>query len=141
MTSRKKRIIVGTLAIYVLVCYILVGNPDASFRSSDSNWADSEYQIKGRDFDDIVFLFEGYKIKCTAPTANLVRTTPKNLFNVFAWPGYLIRKKWSVPYEPEDPQIGTHYPHASQNHCYNEGWKPEVSKLAEINMELYIEQL
>jgi hypothetical protein len=34
----------------------------------------------------------------------MIRTTPKNLFNVFAWPSYLLNEKWKLEYR--EPLIG-----------------------------------
>jgi hypothetical protein len=72
--------------------------PDCSYESSDTNWWDHEIQIKGRGFDDMVTLFELYKLRCDAPTVKLVRTTRKNPLNILAWRSYLGDEKWKVEY-------------------------------------------
>ncbi len=56
---------------------------DVAFQSSDGNWADREVLSKGRKFEQIVVLFELYKLKCNAPNAQLQRVTRKPLSKWF----------------------------------------------------------
>jgi hypothetical protein len=72
--------------------------PDCFYESSDGNWWDNEVGIKGRGFDDMVTLFELYKLRCDVPTVKLVRTTRKNPLNVLAWHNYLTDEKWKIEY-------------------------------------------
>lgn len=85
-----------TIIFYPIIYAGLYGF--STFESSDANWCDMEVLIKGRGLDEVVFHFELYKLLCDAPTATLVRTTTKNPFNIFAWPGYLYDEKWKLPY-------------------------------------------
>jgi hypothetical protein len=125
----------------ILFGYILFGNPDVSFRTSDANWADSEINSKGRDFESIVFNFERYKLSCSAPEAVLLRTTPRIWINVFAWPAFASERKWRVPYADAVPEIGTYYPPAGQRHCYNEGASLGILNAAQANAVRYLNAL
>jgi hypothetical protein len=102
------RYVVGT--VFALIFgYFLFSSPDAIFRSSDGQWADSEVQFKGRDFRTVVVYFEAYKIMCNAPKAVLLRATPQEWFNFFAWPSYLRNKKWRVPFSDKHPELGDYF--------------------------------
>jgi hypothetical protein len=72
--------------------------PDCSYESTDGEWGDREVQTKGRGFDNMLTLFELYKLRCDAPAAKLVRTTRKNPLNILAWRSYLRDEKWKVEY-------------------------------------------
>jgi hypothetical protein len=99
------RIAVG-IVFFLVFGFLFLRNTDATFRSSDGKWADSEITFKGRDFRLIVINFEDYKLKCQAPKATLLRATSRNWINVFAWPNYLLDKKWHVPYDNRYPELG-----------------------------------
>ncbi|HMV83987.1 MAG TPA: hypothetical protein PLD20_09735 [Blastocatellia bacterium] len=92
-----------------------------TFESSDANWWDKEVLLKGRGLDSMVFQFELYKLRCDAPTATLIRTTPKNPFNVLAWPGYLYDENWKLPYRPPSKKSHESFIAATigKRHCYN----------------------
>ena len=137
-----RRALRGALAVVaVLVAYFLLGNPNVNFRSSDSRWSDGEVGFKGRIFENVVFNFEGYKLKCHASKSILVRTTAENWINVFAWPSYFRDRKWRVPYGSEDPRIGSYYPPAYSSNCYNEAWSWEIIRAAEANAHAYLNRL
>ncbi|MBI1329311.1 MAG: hypothetical protein GC166_05345 [Alphaproteobacteria bacterium] len=131
----------GLATCAVIVTGYLLSFPDAQFRSSDGGWADTEDQAKGRTFDTVVWNFEGYKLKCNAPKAVLVRTTKQTWFNIFAWRSYLTNPKWRVPYSDAHPEIGYYYPPADAVHCYNGGWSEEVISAADRNAAKYIASL
>lgn len=101
----RTHIAVGAVFLLLFGCLFL-RNTDATFRSSDGKWADSEIGFKGRNFRLIVEIFEDYKLKCQAPKATLLRATPRYWINVFAWPNYLLDKKWHVPYDDSYPELG-----------------------------------
>lgn len=128
-------------AFAIVIGYFLFSNPDATFRSSDGHWADSEVQFKGRNFRSVVELFEAYKINCHAPKAVLLRATPQSWFNVFAWPSYLTEKKWRVPYSDTHPELGNYYPPSTESNCANEGWSSSVSDQAPKSAKKYIDAL
>lgn len=137
--SRRSVLKLGAVALLLAVCFILFGDPDVDFRSSDSQWADSEIQSKGRTFEIVVANFEAYRLMCEAPTAKLVRTTETFWINIFALPSYLTDKKWQVPYAAEDPEIETYYPPASDaGHCYNAGRPSGLMDRAVANATAYI---
>ena len=133
--------IIAIVVVVLLGGYWLFGNPDAVFRSSDGEWADSEYQSKGRTFEVIVWNFELYKLRCAAPNAVLVRATPQLWFNVFALPSYYANAKWRVAYSNEHSELGDYYPPASANNCYNAGSSPESMKTADENAAKYLATL
>lgn len=74
----RSYVIVGAVFVLVFGC-LAFHNPDVTLRSSDGRWADSEVGFKGRNFDDLVFYFEGYKLKCHASKASLTRATVVSL--------------------------------------------------------------
>ena len=126
------------LAIFVLtvlfypVLYALF-HGFTTFESSDTNWWDNEVVVKGRGLEDIVFQYELYKLRCNAPTAMLVRTTPKNSFNIFAWPGYLYDEKWKVPYgapsnKSRESFVGSII---GKEHCYT---TPKTDRDSDLEM-------
>jgi hypothetical protein len=140
-----KKIVLYILVLFVMVAvaspflmftYWMYGNPDVDFRSSDSNWADSEVRFKGRQFEDIVFLFELYKLDCDAPTAKLVRTTPIRWYNLLAWPSYLRDIKWNVSYREGGPAISGYY----EPSCMH-GSSHEQDERAEKKASEYIHHL
>ena len=133
--------LLGVSIVIVLLGYIFLGDPSVQFRSSDSNWADSEILMKGRDFTGIVYFFETYKLKCNAPSATLIRTTQVNWYNVFAWLSYFTDKKWKVPYGPPDPQIGVYFPDTFQKHCYNESLSPSELEVIKSNSSRFMDNL
>jgi hypothetical protein len=77
---------------------------DVAIRSSDGRWSDSEILIKGRRFEDLVFLFELYRINCNAPAATLQRTTPwPRPWSREWWFDTRFDRKWRVPYVEDEP--------------------------------------
>lgn len=96
-----KRKMIYYVAAILTVLY-LIGwffyRPAVRFESSDGKWGDRELPWKGRDFEEIVYYFEKYKLRCNAPEVTMVRTTPKNLLNIFGWPSYLFDDKWKSEY-------------------------------------------
>lgn len=121
--------------------YIFLGNPDVTYRSSDGRWADSEIQFKGLKFERIVWSFEGYKLKCNAPSAVLKRATPEYWFNPFAWPSYLSDRKWHVPYSDAHGEIGGYYPPVTMTHCYNGSWSLSIIKAVDAQAASYLARL
>src|SRR5215813_4927238 len=101
----KRKMIV--VAIVILTGLYLIGwfffRLSVEFESSDSKWGDSE-DLKGRDFEDIVYYFEKYKLRYNVPEVPMVRTTPKNLLNIFRWPSYLFNDKWKLEYRLRSEQ-------------------------------------
>jgi hypothetical protein len=76
---------------------------DVAVRSSDGHWSDSEVLIKGRRFDDLVFLFELYRINCNAPAATLQRTSPwPRPWSREWWFDTRFERKWRVPFVADD---------------------------------------
>jgi hypothetical protein len=132
--------VIGSVPL-LLVMYWLLGNPNASFRSSDSNWASHEILWKGLDFERMAFGFEGYRIKCQADSAQLVRTTKMLWWNVFAWPSYMTDPKWNVPYGEPDERIGSNSPRGfsgfSSHDCARRGFKgDEIALIMERSAAL-----
>ena len=133
-------VVISTVAI--LLGYALFRNPDANFRSADGNWADGEISFKGRDFESVVWYFEEYKANCLVPDAVLLRTTPRNWLNVYAWPSYLTEKKWRVPYGEALQSIGGYYPPANDGtHCYNSPLGPASDDDRDLKVRQYLDQL
>jgi hypothetical protein len=78
---------------------IFIGwNPDARFESSDGIWWDSTVHFKGRSFHTIQSEFQDYRTKCNKPSIRLVRTTAIQGWIVTAWPWYLLKQEWRVPF-------------------------------------------
>jgi hypothetical protein len=127
--------------IALVIAYFIFSNPDATFRSSDGGWADSEIQFHGRKFEYIVWNFEGYKLKCHAPNARLLRATPVRWSNIFAWPSYLQDPKWRVPYSDSHSEIGDYYPPVTMSNCYNVPWSVGITKATDANAANYLKQL
>jgi hypothetical protein len=103
MSAKTRKLLLIIIGLFLIAVayhpyiYMLIW-PDCSYESSDGKWHDRELQLKGRGFDDIVALFELYKLRCDAPTVNLVRTTRKIPLNIFAWHNYLRDEKWKIEY-------------------------------------------
>lgn len=135
LKSRSLIVACIVVVVTVLVGYFLYSSPDVSFRSSDGVWQDGEVQFKGRTFEAVVIYFEGYKLRCATPSATIVRTTPVNWANVFAWPSYWTDKKWKVPWGPKIQLVSDPAP------CTLGGWAPGVLELAELNAKRYLENL
>jgi hypothetical protein len=108
----------------VLFMYWLLGNPDANFRSSDSNWAKGEVSFKAFNFEGVAYNFEIFRLNCNAESAQILRTTKMQWWNVFAWPSYATNPKWNVPYAAPDKRIGSYFPTGS-NHCANGGLRAD----------------
>src|SRR5262245_35982875 len=94
------KLIIPVFLFVIFFHPLIIGliRPDCSYESSDGKWWDQEVGIKGRGFDDMVYYFELYKLRCDVPTVKLVRTTRKNPFNVLAWHNYLTDEKWKIEY-------------------------------------------
>src|SRR5262245_62278416 len=105
------------LAILYWVGRFLYRGPSVGFESSDAEWGDHESPFKGRYFDDIIYYFVKYKLRCNAPEVSLIRTTPKNPFNIFAWPSYLFNPKWKLECREPTDFPGGYY--AKIWDCYN----------------------
>lgn len=73
-------------------------HPDARFETSDGHWWDSTRHFKGRNFHTIQSEFQDYRSKCNRPNIRLVRTTPIRGWIVTAWPWYLLKPEWRVPF-------------------------------------------
>jgi hypothetical protein len=118
----RVKMIYYVLTTLILTILYLIGwfiyRPSVAFESSDGKWGDHELLLKGRDFHEITYYFEKYKLRCNAPSVTLIRTTPKNLLNIFAWPSYLFDEKWKLKYrEPSNSFQGGFY--AKIWDCYN----------------------
>ena len=92
-----------------------------------------ESPFKGRYFDDVVYYFVKYKVRCNAPEATLIRTTPKNPFNIFAWPSYLFNPKWKLEYREPTDFPGGYY--AKIWDCYNKSILMEEWKMSQARHE------
>ena len=117
----KRKMIYYAVTILILTALYLIGwfiyRPAVRFESSDGKWGDRELPLKGRDFYEIVYYFEKYKLRCNAPDVTLVRTTPKKRLNIFGWPSYLFDEKWKLEYkEPPTDFPGGFY--AKIWNCY-----------------------
>jgi hypothetical protein len=134
-------LLLACLAVAMLIGYFLYGNPDADFRSSDGKWADGEDSFNGRHFEDVVVYFEAYKLNCSASKAILLRTTPQDWNNFFAWRRYKTDRKWRVPFGKEIPEIGNYYPPVNLPNCANQGWSDRVSNVANSNAKRYLNHL
>jgi hypothetical protein len=116
---RRKMIVV---AILILIVLYLIGRffsgPSIEVESSDGKWGDSESPLKGRDFEEIIYYFEKYKMRCNVPEVTMVRTTPKNLLNIFGWPSYLFNDKWKLEYREHPTDFSKGY-YAKIKDCYD----------------------
>jgi hypothetical protein len=110
------------VAILILTVFYSIGwffyRPAVEFESSDGKWGDHESLLKGRDFEEIVYYFEKYKLRCNAPEVTMVRTTPKNLLNIFGWPSYLFDEKWKLEYREHPTDFSKGY-YAMIEDCYD----------------------
>ena len=84
----------GLLAAYDHGAHI-----DADFESSDHKWWDGTMHLKGRGFNSVDYDFDEYRRHCAENTV-LVRTTPINHWDIVAWPAYLLRPEWQIPFAP-----------------------------------------
>jgi hypothetical protein len=92
-----------TIVVLCALAIWLGWNPDARFESSDDAWWDSTSHFKGRNFDHIQREFQIYQTKCKKPKTTLVRTTAVNPLAVTAWPWYLLKQEWRIPYASARP--------------------------------------
>lgn len=76
---------------------VLFHDNSVTFESSDRRWYDQETLT--RDFDEVILSFAKYRVGCFARNAKLVRTTPKDLTDIFAWPNYFLKPKWHVEFK------------------------------------------
>jgi hypothetical protein len=102
--------------LYSIGCFFY--RPFVAFESSDGKWLDHENLIKGRDFREIVYYFEKYRLRCNASAVTMIRTTPKNPMNIFGWPSYLFDEKWKLEYRKALNVFPTDY-YAKIWDCYN----------------------
>jgi hypothetical protein len=85
-------------AIGVAVIVWFGWNPDARFESSDARWWDSTVNFKERNFDVLKLEFDAYRTQCRTSDVRLLRTTSMQAWNVGAWPFYLAKEQWHVPF-------------------------------------------
>jgi hypothetical protein len=133
--------VVAMAIVAIVMGYWLFGDTNIVLRSSDGKWADSEVLFKGRKFEILVWNFEAYKMRCSAPNAILLRATPERWYNVFAWPDYLTNYKWHVPYSDAHPEIGDYYPAVSAKNCYNLGTSMKDARQVDLNAARYLSRL
>ena len=82
------------ITILALLALSLVSRAaDASFESSDGLWTDSTVEAQGRDFRQVLWAFEAYKLKRKEPLLRLHRVTPDPEKRVKA-----ADVKWKVPF-------------------------------------------
>ena len=107
------------LAIITATTVVWVGwNPDARFESSDAQWWDSTINFKGRRFGTIKSEFDTYRIECRRPGVRLLRTTAMQAWNIGAWPFYLLKEQWRVPFNgPRMCGVGTRCPIGGTIEC------------------------
>lgn len=98
------KVIVGILIFFSISFIVLINclfysqGTDVAYISSDGKWADHEMLFKGRDFNQIVYFFEEYKIKCNAPDVRLERLRSKSEWYSFSSLfDKETDKKWQVP--------------------------------------------
>lgn len=140
MTTKWYHVGAITIIVSLIACFTF-SNPDAAFRSSDGKWADSELQVKGRNFEVIVENFERYELQCRARNSMLLRSTPEHWFNVFAWYSYWTDPKWRIPYSNAHSEIDDYYPPASARNCYNDSSSEEIIQRAHLNAGRYVSRL
>jgi len=80
------------------VLFVLHFGTDVAFRSSDGHWGDTEVQVKGRDFENVIVpLFIRYRI-CAGPEVRLERVTRKPpIYSIDALFNNYDDPKWAVP--------------------------------------------
>jgi hypothetical protein len=119
--------------------YIRVGKgTDVVYQSSDGEWSDFECNMKGRNFEFIVLVFESYKIRCQKTNAILQRITRKpRIYNLSWWFDDFNDPKWKVPYTEHRflPIQG------EKNNCYNRDLTSDEIKTAQKLAEEYISSL
>ena len=98
-------LLLALLAALILPPWLMPwAGTDVAVRSSDGRWSDSEVLIKGRRFEDLIFLFELFRINCNAPGANLQRTTPwPHPWSREWWFDTRFDRRWRVPYVEDEP--------------------------------------
>jgi hypothetical protein len=109
--------IIAAIIAFLVLCYGFlllwgewIASQDASFEASDGIWADRTVKFKGRDFEDVLWMFEAYKLTEGKEGVEMFRVTKKPEWWSLIWP----RKEkdnpmWIVPYRPGnglDPYIG-----------------------------------
>ena len=147
----KKPILYAITIPGLLIIYVVLANyhsmvskgTNVAYQSSDGKWANREVLMKGHKFEQIVFLFEVYKIECDAQNAALQRITPRppwysprHYYNNYREP------KWLVPYAAADKhaKIGTQPP-ASPDRCANKEYSNEIWNEAKKRATAYISNL
>ena len=136
----------GLLIIFVVLANyhsIISKGTNVAYQSSDGKWTNREVLMKGHEFEQIVFLFEVYKIECEAPNTTLQRITPKppwysprHYYNNYQDP------KWLVPYMDANQvtKSGRQLP-ASSDHCANGGNPDEIWREARKSAKSYVSNL
>jgi hypothetical protein len=152
-TKRKIRNTILWIVAVCLIGYLLLScvlvmifglePTTVSFQSSDGEWADSEDLWKGRTFEQIVFFFELYKIKCVQPDSRLQRITKKpKIYTLENWANDYRDLKWHIPYvEPLPNTEGGHYPPLTREHCDNIPVSQQQLDLAHQRATQYIERM
>ena len=147
----KKPILYAITIPGLLIIYVVLANyhsmvskgTNVAYQSSDGKWANREVLMKGHKFEQIVFLFEVYKIECGAQNAALQRITPRppwysprHYYNNYREP------KWLVPYaEAYEHTKSGWYPPVSLDHCLKGGYSDEVWSEAEKRAKFYFSKL
>lgn len=113
----KRRLLIAAASVPVLIfAYVTVGlwivhrvnhtkfsyhnaGTDLTFESSDRIWIGDEDLLRGRHFEQVLFDFELFRIRCQKPQASLLRTKPrKRPWNWAYWFDDYQELKWRVPY-------------------------------------------
>jgi hypothetical protein len=147
----KKSILYAITIPGLLIIFVVLANyhsmvskgTNVAYQSSDSKWANREVLMKGHEFEQIVFLFEVYKIECEAPNATLQRITPnppwyslRHYYNNYQDP------KWLVPYiDANEVSISGRQPPALSDHCVNGGNPDAIWSEAKQKAKIYISEL
>ena len=145
--------VISTLLIITGVCVLIITlgvatngfqGTNVVLQSSDGEWADSEVLLKGREFNQLVVLFELYKIKCQRGSAVLQRITEKPRFvNPTSWFGDESNPKWKVPFSLPHPNLEgeTYYPPVSMDHCSNRGTTDNEYDIAQSRADEYLKRI
>ncbi|MES2824912.1 MAG: hypothetical protein V4732_15010 [Pseudomonadota bacterium] len=95
---KYSKFVVAALIFGIVFLNIVFSGTETVYISSDGNWSDREFLIKGHEFNDVVDSFEEYKIKCNAPNVFIERLKSRSSWFVFGtWVGDSNSVKWKVP--------------------------------------------
>ena len=141
MTNARSRLWSRALIATFVAAGLLIGptllpwlGADVAFASSDGGWEDDEILFKGRGFEDLVFLFELYKLKCNASGSSLERLTPyPNPWTYQFWFTNPFAKKWRVPF-----RAGAR---PSSQSCAEDRSTSDDDLIAKHNAHRYLESL